>query len=70
MDYWKCPKCLGTGKIIHRAYGHGQDTVGFCPKCDGTGNSLVDGEARAHQRAVDEIERRQTSKPPMKRREG
>lgn len=54
MNYWKCPKCHGTGKVI-LAY----SATEMCFDCDGTGNGYVDGAARYHAREVDRIERKQ-----------
>ncbi len=56
LMYWRCPKCLGTGKIICSYQRH--EYVLMCEECDGTGNGLVDGHARAHARRISAIEER------------
>lgn len=52
ITYWRCPDCCGTGKLV------AGNSVTDCYKCDGTGNGMVDGEKAAHQRRIDEIEKR------------
>lgn len=61
ITYWRCPDCLGTGKIAP----HWSNHVEACRRCDATGNALVSGRQREHER---EVERRTAD--AMRRRDG
>jgi len=55
LTYWKCPKCLGTG----RRFEHWMSEPEPCFSCDGTGNALVSGETERHKRRLAEFDRAQ-----------
>lgn len=58
ITYWKCPRCFGTGRLIH---GYGDSKRAYeCKDCDGTGNSMIDGATERYKRELAQMDWRIT----------